>query len=235
MSNEELIKQINRLEMDEEKEEEKERDKDTDKKSENIHTEGSDERHEREYDEDYGMSLGDVYPVEDDFLQVNVMYDETGETVKTGTSSVSDTVIVEGEDTVKSDNFDDFQFYLSSVEPTTVVKSEIAVTQNSQNTKGGGSALEDSIFGENPLRKESKVADVLTPPTATATATGTGTATGKATAATIEIATATNATSAAAAGAGAGTASAASVAKSDAVDHDELDELERYLLKLSST
>ena len=222
--------------MDEEKEEEKEKDKDTDKKSEIIHTEGSDERHEREYDEDYGMSLGDVYPVEDDFLQVNVMYDEMGETVKTGTSSVSDTVIVEGEDTVKSDNFDDFQFYLSSVEPTTVVKSETAVTQNSQNTKGGGSALEDSIFGENPLRKESKVADVLTPPTATATATGTGT--GTATAATIEIATATNATSAAAAaaaGAGAGTASAASVAKSDAVDHDELDELERYLLKLSST
>ena len=222
--------------MDEEKEEEKEKDKDTDKKSEIIHTEGSDERHEREYDEDYGMSLGDVYPVEDDFLQVNVMYDEMGETVKTGTSSVSDTVIVEGEDTVKSDNFDDFQFYLSSVEPTTVVKSETAVTQNSQNTKGVGSALEDSIFGENPLRKESKVADVLTPPTATATATGTGT--GTATAATIEIATATNATSAAAAaatGAGAGTASAASVAKSDAVDHDELDELERYLLKLSST
>jgi hypothetical protein len=208
VSNEELIKQINRLEMDEEKSEEKEKDmdkeKDKEKEMENIYTEGSDERHDSEYDEDYGMSIGDVYPVEDDFLQVNVMYDDQREIVKTGTSSVSDTVIVDGEETVKSQNFDDFQFYLSNVEPTTLVKETAGIYGSQQK---GGSALEDSIFGENPLRKELK-AEVVTAAAGTPSSNATETA---------------------------GSATAASVAKSDAEDHDELDELERYLLKLSAT
>jgi hypothetical protein len=208
VSNEELIKQINRLEMDEEKTEEKEKDKgkDEDKEIEKGHTEGSDEQHDSEYDEDYGMSISDVYPVEDDFLQVNVMYDDQRETVKTGTSSVSDTVIVDGEETAKSENFDDFQFYLSNVEPTTLAKETAGIYSSQQK---GGSALEDSIFGENPLRKELK-AEVVTAAAGLASASA-------------------NATSTAA------NATAASAAKSDAEDHDELDELERYLLKLSTT
>ena len=190
--------------MDEEKTEEKH----------NIHTEGSDERHENEYDEDYGMAIGDVYPVEDDFLQVNVMYKDPTEIINTGTSSVSDTVIVEGHETLKSENMDDFQFYLSSVQPTTILKKETAAgTQNLQ-IPMGGSALEDSIFGENPLRKESKPEVVMAAAT-------TATATLTATSVSADTSTAT--------------ATASSVAKSDAEDHDELDELERYLLKLSTT
>lgn len=173
VTNEELIKQISRLELYEEKGEEKE-------------NTAEDGEKEHDYDEEYCVSLDDVYPAEDDFLQVNTMNKDPREKNKMlnlnssgGKKEPSDT----------PDNMDDFQFYLSSIDP-----SSITLTEERTGVK-------DTIIPEtlNPLKtsphakKEKESATDL------------------------------------------GNVSTIVAAKKDVDDHDELDELERYLLKLSAT
>ena len=149
-----------------------------------------------EYDEDYGMSLGDVYPVEDDFLQVNVMSSnpnpsDTSDMVspmRRNTTPMKNTKKPE-----KSGEMDDFQFYINSMEePTMVNKNDALPTPSAKTEFNGVVALDASAYKENPLRKHIQMSSEktsVTPPV---------------------------------------------VATSKTDDNEELDELERYLLRLST-
>ena len=211
VSNEDIIQQIDRLELEESKEE---GDGGTELGSERKvsegthHDEGEGEEDEGEegefsgtalveYDEDYGMSLGDVYPVEDDFLEVNVMSTNPSLTVSSNMVSPMRRNTTPQKNTKKSENpdeMDDFQFYINSIEEPSVVNRKDAQpsTPSAKTEFNGVVALDASAYKENPLRKHIQMSSEktsVTPPVA---------------------------------------------ASGNTDNNEELDELERYLLRLST-
>ena len=209
VSNEEIIQQIDRLELEERKEE---GDVKTELGSERKVSEGTayddaeeDEGEEgeftgtalAEYDEDYGMSLGDVYPVEDDFLQVNVMSSNPNPSGPSNMVSPMRRNTTPMKNTKKPENIgdmDDFQFYINSMEEPTIVDKNDAQpsTPGAKSEFNGVVALDASAYKENPLRKHIQMSSEKSSVTP----------------------------------------SVAAIVKTD--DNEELDELERYLLRLST-
>ena len=131
--------QIARLEREETGEEKNDTEKEKTTTEDRVTTEDNgDDNQMEDYDEDYYVSLDDIYPQESDFVTVNDMTGEFNNNpdpiiinispIRSKITPVKEVKEVNG---IKSDELDDFQVYLESVKEDGKVPNEIKPERSS--------------------------------------------------------------------------------------------------------